>query len=103
MARIELANLAHSYSARPPSDADYALKRIDITFQSGGAYALLGPSGCGKTTTLRMINRLIRLMSINWMHVVKRNKPFRFFPIKEDVHPYLYSFSGWFYLYLKQG
>src|SRR3546814_19244480 len=30
-----------------------------MTFQDGGAYALLGPSGCGKTTMLNIISGLL--------------------------------------------
>ena len=59
MARIELRGLAHSYSAKPKGDADYALKRMDHVWQDGGAYALLGPSGCGKTTLLNIISGLL--------------------------------------------
>ncbi|MGL4311883.1 MAG: ABC transporter ATP-binding protein [Paracoccaceae bacterium] len=59
MARITLSNLAHSYSATPKSDADYALKRMDHIWDDGGAYALLGPSGCGKTTLLNIISGLL--------------------------------------------
>lgn len=32
-----------------------ALKRLDLTIDSGKLVTLLGPSGCGKTTTLRLI------------------------------------------------
>ena len=60
MARIELRKLRHAYAARPASEADYALRRVDHTFEDGGAYALLGPSGCGKTTLLNIISGLIR-------------------------------------------
>ncbi|WP_368643132.1 ABC transporter ATP-binding protein [Castellaniella ginsengisoli] len=58
MARIEL-QLAHSYARTVRSDADYALLPLDITFEDGGAYALLGPSGCGKTTMLNIISGLV--------------------------------------------
>lgn len=58
MARIEL-QLAHSYARTVHSDADYALLPLDITFEDGGAYALLGPSGCGKTTMLNIISGLV--------------------------------------------
>ena len=54
MARIEL-DLAHAYKPNPQRDEDYALLPLKMTFDDGGAYALLGPSGCGKTTTLRMV------------------------------------------------
>jgi glycerol transport system ATP-binding protein len=59
MARIDLDNIAHAYGARPQSEADYALRRIHLTFEPGGAYALLGPSGCGKTTMLNLMSGLL--------------------------------------------
>ena len=55
MARIDL-DLAHSYKPDPQQDADYALLPLKMTFDDGGAYALLGPSGCGKTTMLNIIS-----------------------------------------------
>ena len=58
MARIEL-DLAHSYKASPVEDADYALLPLKMSFEDGGAYALLGPSGCGKTTMLNIISGLL--------------------------------------------
>jgi len=60
MATITLEGLRHSYTADPRSDADWALKRLDVEWQDGGAYALLGPSGCGKTTLLNIISGLLR-------------------------------------------
>jgi glycerol transport system ATP-binding protein len=59
MAEIVLSEMRHAYGARPASDADFALKRIDLTWADGGAYALLGPSGCGKSTLLNIISGLI--------------------------------------------
>ncbi|MCJ8501701.1 ABC transporter ATP-binding protein [Desulfatitalea alkaliphila] len=59
MARIDLEEVAHSYAPRTQSLQDYALKRIHITWEDGGAYALLGPSGCGKTTMLNIISGLL--------------------------------------------
>ncbi|MEF7617078.1 ABC transporter ATP-binding protein [Aquincola sp. MAHUQ-54] len=59
MARIEL-DLAHSYKPDPQQDADYALLPLKMTFEDGGAYALLGPSGCGKTTMLNIISGLVQ-------------------------------------------
>ncbi|KQW35232.1 ABC transporter ATP-binding protein [Rhizobacter sp. Root404] len=59
MARIDL-DLAHAYKANPQRDEDYALLPLKMTFDDGGAYALLGPSGCGKTTLLNIISGLVR-------------------------------------------
>src|SRR3954468_15739951 len=58
MARIDL-DLAHAYKANPQRDEDYALLPLKMTFDDGGAYALLGPSGCGKTTLLNIISGLV--------------------------------------------
>ncbi len=60
MARIHLDGIAHSYTSTPKTDADWALKRLDLTWRDGGAYALLGPSGCGKTTLLNVISGLVQ-------------------------------------------
>ena len=43
----------------PQRDEDYALLPLKMTFDDGGAYALLGPSGCGKTTLLNIISGLV--------------------------------------------
>lgn len=59
MARIDLDNIRHAYGPNPQSDADYALRRVNLTFDDGGAYALLGPSGCGKTSLLNIISGLV--------------------------------------------
>jgi len=58
MARIEL-DLAHAYKPNPKADEDYALLPLKMTFDDGGAYALLGPSGCGKTTLLNIVSGLV--------------------------------------------
>lgn len=58
MARIDL-DLAHSYKPDPKEDADYALLPLKMSFEDGGAYALLGPSGCGKTTMLNIMSGLL--------------------------------------------
>ena len=58
MAKIEL-DLAHSYKPNPKEDSDYALLPLKMTFEDGGAYALLGPSGCGKTTMLNIMSGLV--------------------------------------------
>jgi glycerol transport system ATP-binding protein len=58
MARIDL-DLAHAYRPHPQRDEDYALLPLKMTFEDGGAYALLGPSGCGKTTMLNIVSGLV--------------------------------------------
>ena len=60
MARIGLDQLRHSYVPSPARESDWALKRIDLEWADGGAYALLGPSGCGKTTLLNIVSGLLR-------------------------------------------
>jgi len=60
MATITLDNLRHSYQPNPATDADWALKQLDVEWEDGGAYALLGPSGCGKTTLLNIVSGLLR-------------------------------------------
>jgi glycerol transport system ATP-binding protein len=59
MARIEL-DLAHAYKPNPQRDEDYALLPLKMSFDDGGAYALLGPSGCGKTTLLNIVSGLVK-------------------------------------------
>ena len=59
MARIDL-DLAHAYRPHPQRDEDYALLPLKMSFEDGGAYALLGPSGCGKTTLLNIVSGLVK-------------------------------------------
>ncbi len=59
MARISLQDLRHSYLEVPEGEDDWALKRMNVEWSDGGAYALLGPSGCGKTTLLSIISGLL--------------------------------------------
>ena len=59
MAEIRLQQLAHSYSAAPSGDDDYAIREMNHVWEQGGAYALLGPSGCGKSTLLNIISGLL--------------------------------------------
>ncbi|MDH4050829.1 MAG: ABC transporter ATP-binding protein [Rubrivivax sp.] len=59
MARIDL-DLAHSYLPDPKGEEDFALLPLKMSFEDGGAYALLGPSGCGKSTMLNVISGLLR-------------------------------------------
>jgi glycerol transport system ATP-binding protein len=56
VARIDLQDVGHRYAGA--GDA-WALRPLTMTWQDGGAYALLGPSGCGKTTLLNIISGLI--------------------------------------------
>jgi glycerol transport system ATP-binding protein len=58
MARIDL-DLAHATSPTRSRTSDYALLPLKMTFEDGGAYALLGPSGCGKTTMLNIMSGLL--------------------------------------------
>ena len=59
MSKITLKDLSHSYLEKKTSNADWALRDINIDWKDGGAYALLGPSGCGKTTLLNIISGLL--------------------------------------------
>ena len=59
MARIDLVDLAHSYSGNAAAPESFALKPVTMTWRQGGAYALLGPSGCGKTTLLNLISGIV--------------------------------------------
>src|SRR3982074_1296188 len=59
MARIDLVDLAHSYSGDNAAPESFALKPVTRTWRQGGAYALLGPSGCGKTTLLNLISGIV--------------------------------------------
>ena len=58
MAKIELKNVAHSYSP-DVENPEYALKKCNLSWKDGGRYAVLGPSGCGKTTTSNFLLQLL--------------------------------------------
>ena len=60
MAQIRLCDIAHSYRPKPTRPEDYALQPLDLTWEDGGAYALLGPSGSGKSTLLNILSGLVR-------------------------------------------
>ncbi len=60
MARIRLHDVAHSYRPNPARPEDFALQPLDLTWEDGGAYALLGPSGSGKSTLLNILSGLVR-------------------------------------------
>ncbi|MBU3157152.1 ATP-binding cassette domain-containing protein, partial [Clostridium estertheticum] len=38
-----------------------AVNSLSLEIKKGEFFVIIGPSGCGKTTTLKMINRLIKL------------------------------------------
>jgi glycerol transport system ATP-binding protein len=59
MAKVSIENVRHSYFPAPTADEHFALKRVDLNWADGGAYALLGPSGCGKTTLLNLISGIL--------------------------------------------
>lgn len=59
MAKIRLHNIAHSYMKNPKNIEDFALRKLDMEWEDGKAYALLGPSGCGKSTLLNIISGLL--------------------------------------------
>lgn len=60
MAEILIEGLRHAYDGDLSDENRLALKRIDLTWGDGRAYALLGPSGCGKSTMLNIISGLVR-------------------------------------------
>lgn len=60
MAEIVIEGLRHAYGGDLSDPGSLALKRIDLTWKNGRAYALLGPSGCGKSTMLNIISGLVR-------------------------------------------
>ncbi len=59
MAQITLSKLRHSYVGPHETPRVWALEQIDVTWEDGGAYALLGPSGCGKSTLLNIVSGLL--------------------------------------------
>ncbi|HAJ33262.1 MAG TPA: proline/glycine betaine ABC transporter ATP-binding protein [Candidatus Atribacteria bacterium] len=52
---IELKNVTKRFGN------DVAVNNLSLQMEKGTITMLIGPSGCGKTTTMRMINRLVRL------------------------------------------
>ena len=59
MAKVTFSNIGQSYDKNPDEES-WALKPIDIVFESGMTYGLVGPSGCGKTTMLNLISGIVR-------------------------------------------
>jgi glycerol transport system ATP-binding protein len=61
VARIEFVDVAHTYAhGASASEVTWALQPMTVTWNDGGAYALLGPSGCGKSTLLNIISGLVK-------------------------------------------
>ncbi|WP_324789393.1 ABC transporter ATP-binding protein [Streptomyces sp. H51] len=59
MAQLDIVDVGHAYT--PDSDEErWALKPLELTFESGKTYALVGPSGCGKTTLLNILSGLVK-------------------------------------------
>ncbi len=59
MAKVIFSNVGQSYD-KSLDEETWALKPIDLVFESGRTYGLVGPSGCGKTTMLNLISGIIR-------------------------------------------
>lgn len=59
MAQLEIVDVGHAY-APGVEEERWALKPLNLTFESGKTYALVGPSGCGKTTLLNILSGLLR-------------------------------------------
>jgi len=55
MTKVSLKGIWHSYDG----GKTWAVKDINLEFESGKQYSLLGPSGCGKTTILKIICGLL--------------------------------------------
>lgn len=56
MVEVHLSQISHSYDG----GKNWAVRDIDLLFESGKQYSLLGPSGCGKSTLLKIITGLIK-------------------------------------------
>lgn len=56
MALLEIKNLNFTYNGA----SDAALKKINLTVESGDFVLLCGESGCGKTTLLRLLKKQLR-------------------------------------------
>ncbi|MFF2206075.1 ABC transporter ATP-binding protein [Streptomyces sp. NPDC058145] len=59
MAQLDIVDVGHAY-APGAEEERWALKPLNLTFESGKTYALVGPSGCGKTTLLNILSGLVR-------------------------------------------
>ncbi|WAZ26787.1 ABC transporter ATP-binding protein [Streptomyces cinnabarinus] len=59
MAQLDIVDVGHAY-APGIEEERWALKPLNLTFESGKTYALVGPSGCGKTTLLNILSGLVR-------------------------------------------
>ncbi|MGW0369891.1 ABC transporter ATP-binding protein [Streptomyces coeruleorubidus] len=59
MAQLDIVDVGHAYASGAEEER-WALKPLNLTFESGKTYALVGPSGCGKTTLLNILSGLVR-------------------------------------------
>ncbi|MFE5813861.1 ABC transporter ATP-binding protein [Streptomyces sp. NPDC056479] len=59
MAQLDIVDVGHAYAPGTEQER-WALKPLNLTFESGKTYALVGPSGCGKTTLLNILSGLVR-------------------------------------------
>jgi glycerol transport system ATP-binding protein len=59
MAKITFKNIGHTYN-KSANEEDWALKPINMQWETGRSYALVGPSGCGKTTILNIISGIVK-------------------------------------------
>lgn len=56
---IEIKGLTKTYSATKKTDANLALKGVDLTVQRGSIFGLLGPNGAGKSTIINILAGLV--------------------------------------------
>lgn len=59
--RIEFRDVWFAYVPQPQSDADWILKGVSFTVESGERVAIVGPTGSGKTTIISLLLRLYEI------------------------------------------
>lgn len=59
MAKLTFSDIGQSYDLSP-DESTWALRPIDVVFESGLTYGLVGPSGSGKTTMLNLISGIVQ-------------------------------------------
>ena len=82
MSMIRIDKLRHSYVPTPASDDDYALKRVDLQWDDGGAYALLGQHDQA-IATLKQWRNIVTGGSINTIY---GSMVLPMLGLKEDAH-----------------